>query len=100
MPSSNIPPEEQTSVKPFDPLVLDRTVIAVPLRKEMKDDLDLMKKVEEKHPGVFQEFNSVIEFDSDFPGGVKDAQEKVVAMAEEAKQAALKRSARRVQEAA
>src|SRR4029077_15674542 len=39
------------------------------------------------------------EFDSDFPGGVKDAQEKVVAMAEEAKQAALERSARRVQEA-
>ena len=35
MPFSNLLPEEQ----PFDPLVLDRTVIAVPLLVEMKHRL-------------------------------------------------------------
>ncbi|MFL6552522.1 MAG: hypothetical protein ACJ8KF_05010 [Chthoniobacterales bacterium] len=29
MPSSNLPPGEQPKVKPFDPVVLDRTVIAL-----------------------------------------------------------------------
>ena len=33
MPSSNLPPEEQPKVKPFDPVVLDRAVIAIPLLK-------------------------------------------------------------------
>ena len=46
MPSFNLPPEEQREVKPFDPLVLDRTVIAVPLLKEMQEDLDLTGKIE------------------------------------------------------
>ena len=36
MPSSNRPPEEHARVKPFDPLVLDRTLIALPLLKEMQ----------------------------------------------------------------
>ena len=46
MPSSNLPPEEQPKVKPFDPVVLDRTVIAIPLLKEMQEDLELTAKVE------------------------------------------------------
>ena len=29
MPSSNLPPEEQPKLKPFDPVVLDRTVIEI-----------------------------------------------------------------------
>ena len=50
MPSSSLPPEEQRRVNPFDPLVLDRTVIAVPLLKEMKEDLDLIAEVEKANP--------------------------------------------------
>ena len=50
MPSSDLPPEEQRKVKPFDPLVLDRTVIAVPLLKEMQEDLKLIAIVEETDP--------------------------------------------------
>ena len=32
MPSSNLPPEEQPEVRPFDPHVLDRTVIALDIK--------------------------------------------------------------------
>ena len=85
MPSSNLRPEEQTKVKhPFDPLVLDRTVIAVPLLKEMQEDLDLIAKVKKAYPKAAQEFNSVIEFNKSFHGGAKAAREKVLTMAEDA----------------
>jgi hypothetical protein len=46
---SNLPPEDQAKIKPFDRLVLDRAVIAVPLLKEMQEDLDLIAKVEKTH---------------------------------------------------
>ena len=36
---SSIPPEEQRRVKTFDPLVLDRLVIALPLLQKMEEDL-------------------------------------------------------------
>jgi hypothetical protein len=43
MPSSNRPAEEQQKVRPFDPLVLDRAMIAIPLLNEMQEDLDLIR---------------------------------------------------------
>ena len=92
MPSSNLPPEEQPKVEPFNPLVLDRTVIAVPLLNEMKEDLDLIAKVK-----VPPEFNSVIEFNKKFPRGAKAAREKVLTMAEDAKGQALETSTKRVE---
>jgi hypothetical protein len=94
MPSSTLPPEEQPEVKPFDPLVLDRTVIAVPLLNEMKKDLDLTAKVK-----VPLEFNSVIEFNKKFRGGAKAAREEVAKMAESAKDKALEASTKRVESA-
>jgi serine protease AprX len=94
MPSSNLPPEEQPKVKPFDPVVLDRTVIAIPLLKEMQEDLELTAKVE-----MPQEFNAAIEFNKNFRGGAKAAREKVLAMAEDAKRAALEASTQRVERA-
>ena len=99
MPSSNLPPEEQTKVKPFDPLVLDRTVIAVPLLQEMQEDLDLIAKFEKRHPKIAQEFNSVIEFNKKFRGGVEAALAKVLTMANSAKQEALQASTKRVESA-
>jgi len=100
MPSSNLPPEEQPKVKPFDPLVLDRTVIAIPLLKEMQEDIDLIAKIEKAYPEALKEFNAGIEFNKKFPGGVTAAREKVIAMAEEAKQAALETSKNRLKSAA
>jgi hypothetical protein len=54
MPSPNLPPEEQPAVRSFDPLVLDRTMIAIPLLKEMKEDLDLIETVEKTYPEAAQ----------------------------------------------
>jgi serine protease AprX len=99
MPSSNLPPEEQPEVKPFDPLVLDRTVIAVPLLNEMKEDLKLIEAVEKTYPETAQKFNAAIEFNENFPGGAKAAYRKVLTMAEDAKGQALESSTRRVQRA-
>jgi serine protease AprX len=96
MPASNLPPEEQPKVNPFDPLVLDRTVIAVPLLKEMQKDLDLMAEVEKTHPRAAHEFNAGIEFNERFPGGAGAAREKVLTMAEDARQAALETSKKRL----
>jgi subtilisin family serine protease len=96
MPSSNLPPEEQPKVKPFDPLVLDRTVIAVPLLEDMQEDLKLIAKVEETYPQVGQEFNSAIEFNKNFQGGAEAAREKVLEMADVAKQEALEASTKRL----
>jgi serine protease AprX len=99
MASSSLPPEEQRKVKPFDPLVLDRTVIAVPLLKEMKEDLDLIQEIKETHPELVKQFNSAIEFNPEFPGGPEAALEKVQEIANAAKQQALESSAQRLKEA-
>src|SRR5262245_8286024 len=99
MASSSRPPEEQAKVKPFDPLVLDRTVIAIPLLKEMQEDIDLIAKIEKAYPKALKEFNAGIEFNKKFLGGVKAALEKVIEMAEEAKQAALESSKNRLKRA-
>jgi serine protease AprX len=96
MPSSNLPPEEQPEVKPFDPLVLDRTVIAVPLLTQMKDDLKLIEMVEKKYPEAAQRFNVAIKFNENFRGGAKAAQKEVLKMAESAKDKALEASTNRV----
>ena len=49
MSSSNVP-EEQAKVKAFDPLVLDRTVIAIPLLKDMQADLEHIQLIKEGFP--------------------------------------------------
>jgi serine protease AprX len=99
MASSHLPPEKQARVKPFDPLVLDRTVIAIPLLKEMKEDIDLIDEVKKKHPELIKKFNAGIEFNTEFPGGAQGAREKVCEMAGVAAEEALKASAKRLKNA-
>ena len=94
MPSSNLPPEEQPKVKPFDPVVLDRTVIAIPLLKEMQEDLELTAKVE-----MPQEFNAAIEFNENFSGGAKAAREEAIKMVNRSKDKALEASTKRLESA-
>ena len=100
MSSTSRPPEEQSRVKPFDPLVLDRTVIAIPLLKEMQEDLELIAKVKQDYPLVGNEFNAGIEFNDDFPGGVAAARERAIAMAKDAGDKAIDIGAKRVAGAA
>lgn len=99
MSSSSVPPEEQPKVKSFDPLVLDRTVIAIPLLKDMREDLDRIRFIAEKHPDVVRQFNTAIQYNPDFSGGEQAAQALVVEMLENASELALKASEQRCAQA-
>jgi len=92
MPSSPFPPEKQRQVKTFDPLVLDRTVIAVPLLEKMEEDLSLIDQIKEAHPELITQFNSAIRFNTEFPGGAQGALEEVREMAKRVAEAARKAS--------
>ena len=90
MPPSSLPPEEQGKVKPFDPLVLDRTVIAIPLLKEMEEDFDLIDQVKALDPEALTMFNAAIEFNPAFPGGLAAARADAIALLEQAAEKAAK----------
>jgi len=91
-----LPPERQSRVQSFDPVVLDRTVIAVPLLIEMTEDLDLIKKSEQDHPEEAGKFNSAIVYNKEFPGGANGAWQKVDEMARDAAKKALETAAKRL----
>jgi serine protease AprX len=78
MPASSLPPERPDEVKRFDPLVLDRTVIAIPLLKQMKEDFALIERVRQHFPEAPKEFNAAIEYNARFPGGLKQAREALL----------------------
>ena len=101
MVSPTLRPEEQSRVKQFDPLVLDRTVIAVPLLREMQEDLQLIETARKLHPRLRPEkYNAAIEYNRDFPGGLTAARTKVVEMAATAAEKAGKASAKRLTDVA
>lgn len=88
MSSSSLPPEKQTSVKQFDPLVLDRTVIAIPLLEKIQKDLEDIQWVKNEFPDKLKEFNSAIEYNPSFKtgkrSGIQGAYEEVLEMLENA----------------
>jgi serine protease AprX len=89
-PESNArPPENQRSVKVFDPLVLDRSVIALPLLLEMRTDLQNIERIKEQFPEVVEKFNSALVYNDDYPGGPAAAHAWVVAAVKEAAEKAL-----------
>src|SRR5262245_48934942 len=94
--SSSLPPEGRPKVQPFDPLVLDRTVIAVPLLKAMESDLAQIRLIELRYPKASDEFNAAVQLDPDFEGGPDQAYRAVEKMAMEAAQLALQASERRL----
>ena len=96
----SLPPEEQPRVKQFDPLVLDRTVIAVPLLKAMKEDLQLIEAAKKLHPDVDPDkYNAAIEFNPTFAGGASGARKRVIEMAASVAEKAVKTSEKRRQQA-
>ena len=99
MPSSHLPPEEQAKVKLFNPLVLDRTVIAVPLLRDMEEDLRLIEQVKKRRPEQARTSNTAIEFNRDFRGGVKHARKRVEEMIKVATRETLATASRRVADA-
>jgi serine protease AprX len=83
MADSSLPPEEQPQVKPFDPLVLDRTVIAIPLLEQMQADFARIDAILKDHPDA-GEFNTAIQYNEAFSGGLEAAWREVQRIATEA----------------
>src|SRR5262249_33873349 len=66
---STTPPEKQTP-KPFEALILDRSVIAIPLLQEMEPELALISKVDR---AVLSRFNTAIQLNPEYKHGAADA---------------------------
>lgn len=96
MAASSEPPEEQPQVKPFDPLVLDRAVIAIPLLKAMQEDFERIDRVRKADPEKLEQFNAAIEYNPKFRGGVAKANQRVRVMVKTAVERALRASEKRL----
>ena len=96
MSESAQPPEQRARVVQFNPLDLDRTVIAVPLLREMKQEVERIEQMAILSPTALEQFNAAIEYASDFPGGVKAARTMAQEFAKSAAEAAVKASEKRV----
>jgi serine protease AprX len=90
MAPSSLPPEGQAKVKPFDPWVLDRTVIAIPLLEDMQRDLSEIRLIRELHADAAKAFNAAIELNPNYPGGAQAARLKVEQLAKDAAEQTLK----------
>jgi serine protease AprX len=78
------PPEETTNVKSFQPRVLDKTVLALPLIREFeKEERGRARTKDKAVPWKLHEV--IIDVHLDFPGGRARARETVKAKVEEAK---------------
>ena len=73
MSESALPPEDRARVKQFNPLDLDRTVISVPLLREMKEEVARIEQMAVLSPTALALFNAAIEYATDFPGGTRAA---------------------------
>jgi serine protease AprX len=91
--------EAQARVKSFKPVLLDRTVIALPLLKLMKEDLEKIAFVKEQFPTALTKYNAALEFNARYPGGLKAAHQWAVAAAREAGRKASAAAEKRIMDA-
>jgi serine protease AprX len=72
-----VPRDPEESSRPigqtFDPTILDRTVIAIPLRGAMEDVDRALKWLGGHEPERVENYNTVIYLARDFPGGLRAA---------------------------
>jgi serine protease AprX len=98
--TSSIPPEEQETVRSFNPLDLDRTVIAIPLLHQMEEDLARIEALRAIQPDAARDFNAAIEYNERYPGGgVDEAAKAVRKMADDVAAEAREAAASRVKRA-
>jgi subtilisin family serine protease len=91
------PPEEQRTVKPFDPLALDRTVIALPLLNSMRADLEQFDYVKKHFADALDRYNAALMYNSAYPGGLAAAHKWAAAAVREASKKALASAERRLE---
>jgi len=78
-------PSPRKSSKPFDPDILDRTVIAIPLLHAIQAEIGMINWAEKNRPDLLEQFNFAFIYDPDFPGGVKAAYAAAKNLLKEAK---------------
>ena len=68
----------------FNPAILSRSVIALPLLEQIEQEFAITKRIEKDHPGIANGHNAAIFLHPDFPGGPKAALEAVRKLLSEA----------------
>ena len=99
MSESALPPEERARVTEFNPVDLDRTVIALPLLRLMQEEVARIGQMAVLSPTALNEFNAAVEYAPNYPGGIRAARAATVKLAQHAAELALKASAVRVDRA-
>src|SRR5262245_13431440 len=98
--SSSVPPEQQPKVRQFDPVQLDRTVIALPLLREMQRDFERIEEIRALDPTLLDTYTAAIEYNSIYAGGIEAAYQAVLAQLKVTSDQAMKAAASRVERAA
>ena len=88
-------PTPRKSSKPFDPSILDRTVIAIPLLNAIQSEIRMIKWAEKKKPELLEQFNFAFLYDPEFPGDVKAAYAAALELLTEAESGCPARRSRR-----
>jgi hypothetical protein len=78
-------PTPRKSSKPFDPSILDSTVIAIPLLNAIQSEMKMIQWAEKKKPELLEQFNFAFLYDPEFPGGVKAAYSSALELLAEAR---------------
>ena len=68
---------EEPPVERFDPIILDHTIIAIPLLKQIEEEKSLAEKVRRNHPKEATEFNAVILLPRKSAAGKEEVREAV-----------------------
>ena len=99
MPSFDLPPGTQVGER-FSPLDLDRTVIAIPLLKEIQEELKIIEDFNARFPNAAKSHNVAILLNRRDPAGLEEAPARIAEMADKAASLALKASTERLKRAA
>ena len=83
--ASEQPPEETKNVKSFQPRVLDKTVIALPLLQELEAEEKARKKIKGRKPPL-KLYEVIIDLNLDYPGGRAQARTTVEARLQQAQE--------------
>lgn len=71
------PPNDSPS-KTFKPVDLDRTIIALPLLRDMKADLERIQQLLAIVPNADDRYNAAVEYNANYPGGLAAAHQKAL----------------------
>jgi len=72
----------------FDPKILARSVIAIPLLEQIELERRVIEEFKKKHPELLKDHNAALYYREGFPGGPRAAFNRALALLEEAKKEA------------